>query len=78
MVSEIEFDATSQPEGKASEAVACTARNAGRTDAAHHEWSRPRIPVFQDVLVREIAMELVQDRLFIWGRGATFQMNDTD
>jgi hypothetical protein len=55
MTREINFDASFQPQGKANKAVGA-ARNAGRTDAAHYEWSRARIPIFQDVFMCEVAM----------------------
>src|SRR5690348_4595793 len=35
------------------------------THAADHEWPRPSRPVFWNVLMREIRVELIQDRPFI-------------
>lgn len=71
----MDFDATSQPEGKTSEAAARSAADVGCTDAAHHEWPRPRRPLFQNELVREVAMELVQHHPHIGGRATIFQMD---
>jgi hypothetical protein len=74
VASEIKFDASSDSEGKTSEVAACAATDVGCTSAADYKWPSPLRPLFQNVLVGEIALELVQYRL-LTGRSATSQMD---
>lgn len=61
---EVDFDTPAQPKRETREAAVRSGVEMSCTHAADHEWPRPSRPVFWNVLVREITVELIQDHPF--------------
>ena len=61
---EVDFDTPAQPKRETREAAVRSGVEMSCTHAADHEWPRPSRPVFWNVLVREITVELIQDHAF--------------